>query len=88
MEYRGAIVKATLPTSAKNLSQIVCGLGSMRSCSAMRLTMANSSMFAPTMYGLLDSESNTRHKKVQIGETSNKRSTQCRLRTLYTWAAS
>ena len=39
--------------------------------------MANSSMFASTMYGLLDSGSNTRHKKVRIGETNHKHNTQC-----------
>ena len=38
--------------------------------------MANSSMFAPTMYGLLHSESNTRHKKVRVGETNNRHNTQ------------
>ena len=44
--------------------------------------MANSSVFAPTMYGLLHSGSNTRHKIVRVGETNNKRSTQCVLRTV------
>ena len=34
------------------------------------------------------SGSNTRHKKVRVGETNNKCSTQCVLRTLYTCAAS
>ena len=47
--------------------------------------MANSLVFAPTMYGLLHSGSNTRHKKVRVGETNNKRSTQCSLRALYPW---
>ena len=50
--------------------------------------MANSSVFAPAMYGLLHSGSNTRHKNVRVGETNNKRSTQCSLRELYICTAS
>ena len=50
--------------------------------------MGNSSMFAPTMYGLLHSGSDTGHKKVRVGETNNERSNRCQLRTLYICAAS
>ena len=46
----GGYSKATLPNSPKNVSHFFCCLGQMPSCSATMLTMANSSVFAPTMY--------------------------------------
>ena len=45
--------------------------------------MANSSMFAPTMYGLLHIGSNTRHKRVLVGNQQQAQHPMCIAHVVY-----
>ena len=57
-----------MPTSPKNLSHLLCGLGSMPSRSAMRFGIANSVVFATAMYGLLHSTKRIEHEAREAQE--------------------
>ena len=86
VECRVAIANARAPKASKIFDHFFRCCGSTPSRSAIKSTTANSSWFAPTMCGRSHTGSNLRQRYSRVGAINNKRSTQCQLLELYTYA--